>query len=139
MLEFLNGSGDKWDIDKLLDNAPLDCAVTGTPPQPAPLAAVCASSKPHPFAQVTPQELERLIAKNHNKNTAKSTETWVNQKAFERWRITRQIGQKLEEVPKELRLDGVLQVFFAEVHKNDGNNYEPDSLRTMLAAFDRHL
>ncbi len=55
---------------------------------------------------MTLQELERLIVKNRNikLNTAKSTETWV--KAFERWRMTGQIGQELEEVPKE-RLNGV--------------------------------
>ena len=28
---------------------------------------------------------------------------------------------------------------FAEIRKNDGTNYEPDSLRTMMAALDRHL
>ena len=32
-----------------------------------------------------------------------------------------------------------LQQFYAEVRKADGNQYKPDSLRTMLAALDRHL
>ena len=71
-----------------------------------------------------------------NANTAKSTGTWV--KRFDKWRMERQTAQKLEEIPKE-RLDGILQLFFAEIRKNDGTNYEPDSLRTMLAALDRHL
>ncbi len=31
-LEFLNGSEDKWDINELHENVPLDCAVTGVPP-----------------------------------------------------------------------------------------------------------
>ena len=48
--------------------------------------------------------------------------------------MERQIGQKLEEILKE-QLDGILQLFFAEIHKN----CELDSLRTMMAALDRHL
>ena len=35
--------------------------------------------------------------------------------------MERQIGQKLEQIPKE-QLDGILQLFFAEIHKNDGTN-----------------
>ena len=71
-----------------------------------------------------------------NMNTAKPTGTWV--KRFNKWRTERQIGQKLEETPKD-QLDGILQFFFAEIRKNDGTNYEPDNLRTMMAALDRHL
>ena len=69
-------------------------------------------------------------------NTAKSTGTWVKQ--FSKWRMERQIGQKFEEIPKK-QLDGILLLFFAEIRKNNGTNYEPDSLRTMMAALDRHL
>jgi len=36
-------------------------------------------------------------------------------------------------------LDECLSRFFAEVRKSDGSDYEPDSLRVMLAALDRHL
>ena len=36
-------------------------------------------------------------------------------------------------------LDGVLQRFFAEIRKTDGTEYEPESLRTMLGALDRHF
>ena len=59
-------------------------------------------------------------------------------KRFNKWRKERQIGQKLEEIPKE-QLDGILQLLVAEIRKNDGTNYEPGSLRTMIAALDRHL
>ena len=40
-------------------------------------------------------------------------------------------------VAKEL--DECLSRFFAEIRKSDGSDYEPDSLRVMLATFDRHL
>ena len=36
-------------------------------------------------------------------------------------------------------LDEKLQRLFAEVRKKDGSDYEPDSLRIMIASLDRHL
>ena len=33
----------------------------------------------------------------------------------------------------------MLQMFYAKVRTKDGLNYEPESLKSMLAAFDRHL
>ena len=68
--------------------------------------------------------------KNLNANTAKSTGTWV--KRFSEWRMEKQIGQ---EISKK-QLDGILQLFFAEIHKI---NYELDSLKTTMATLDRHL
>jgi len=49
----------------------------------------------------------------------------------------RKVENKLEDIPKS-ELDGILQYFFAEVCKQDGE-YEPESLRTMLASLDRFL
>ena len=37
------------------------------------------------------------------------------------------------------QLDETLQKFFAEIRKKDCSEYEPDSLRVMLASLDRHL
>ena len=36
-------------------------------------------------------------------------------------------------------LDGVLQKFYLEVRKQDGSEYEPDSLKVMQAALERYL
>ena len=36
-------------------------------------------------------------------------------------------------------LEECLLRLFAEIRKSDGSDYEPDSLRVMLAALDRHL
>ena len=36
-------------------------------------------------------------------------------------------------------LDECFLRFFAEIRKSDGSDYEPDTLRVMLAALDRHL
>ena len=56
---------------------------------------------------------------------------------FETWRNVRKLPNALK-IP-ESELDGILQRFFAELRKQDGGEYEPDSLRTMLASLDRFL
>ena len=132
ILEFLGETSEasKDDIDVLFEALPLDWETT-PPPSAPPLPAI---GEPHPsFPHTTLQDLR---AKNVNVNTAKSTGTWV--KGFNKWKTERQIAQNLEEIPKG-HLDGILQFFFAEIRKNDETNYEPDSLRTMLAALDRYL
>ena len=49
-------------------------------------------------------------------------------------------GQKARILKRQVKeLDECLSRFFAEIRKNDGSDYEPDRLRVMLAALDRHL
>ena len=49
------------------------------------------------FANVDSVELKRLQDLNFNKNTKRSTNTWVNR--FELWRISREVPWKLEDIP----------------------------------------
>ena len=88
------------------------------------------------FALTTENDLKRLKDKNKNKNTIRSTVTWI--KRFEAWRKERGINNELENIP-ENELDNVLQSFFAEIRKSDGTDYEPECLRVMLSAMDRYL
>lgn len=44
----------------------------------------------------------------------------------------------LADVPRE-KLDRVLQQFYAELVKIDGREYEPESLKVMIAAIDRYV
>ncbi len=81
-------------------------------------------------------ELQRLKDKNKNLNTARTTSTWVNR--FEEWRVARGYPHPLEKIEKK-DLDGVLQLFYSTVKKENGENYEPCSLRTMLSCLDRFL
>ena len=83
------------------------------------------------FALTTEVDLKRL--KDKNKNTIKSTVTWINR--FDAWRKVRGINNELENIP-ENELDHILQSFFAEICKSDGTKYEPESLRVMLSAMD---
>ena len=87
-------------------------------------------------AVTTENDLQRLKDKNKNQNTAKSTVTWI--KRFEAWRKVKEITRELENIPED-ELDTVLQSFFGEIRKNDGTEYEPECLRVMLSALDRHL
>ena len=57
---------------------------------------------------------------------------------FNSWRETRNITQELHEIPPE-ELDKVLQCFYAELMKGNGTDYEPESLKVMIACLDRHL
>ena len=62
---------------------------------------------------------------------------WLKQ--FEKWTV----GQKKKDANLEKyvaeELNSTLCEFFAELRKNNGDDYEPDSLRAMFMAIDRHL
>ena len=79
-------------------------------------------------------ELQCLKDKNQNMNTDRSTNNWAWR--FETWQNKHGITVPLCEASASM-LDVVHQNFFAELKKKDGTDYEPESLRTMLAALDR--
>ena len=132
------------DIDALMADLP-DFAAT--PPRPSDFSATPTSTRPWTkfgaappgpsvFATSDGDELQRLQDKNKNKNTKKSTNTLVNR--LQRWQEHKRItGTSLDL--NERQLDETLQQFYAEVRKEDGSEYEPDSLRVMLASLDRHF
>ena len=57
---------------------------------------------------------------------------------LQRWQEHKGITGTLLDLKKQ-QLDETLQQFYAEVRKEDGLEYEPDSLRVMLASLDRHF
>ena len=61
---------------------------------------------------------------------------WIRR--FDAWRAERGISTPLHETPRE-NLNVILKHFYAKVVKENGNEYEPDCLKTMLASLDRHL
>ena len=44
----------------------------------------------------------------------------------------------LADIERE-ELDSILQLFYSTLKKENGDDYEPGSLRTMLASLDRYL
>ena len=75
----------------------------------------------------TSDEIHRLICKNTNSNTAKN---WVGK--YAKWAADNHIQTEDE-------LDTILQRFYSGIRKNDGENYEPESLKVMQASLDRYL
>ena len=71
-----------------------------------------------------------------NKNTKKSTETWL--RTYLEWANERKKPKSIENLsPKEL--DEVLEDFYTELKKKDGSDYKPESLWVMQASLDRYL
>ena len=60
------------------------------------------------FANTDSVDLKRLHDLNFNKNTKRSTNTWVNR--FDSWRVSREVPWKLEDIPL-LNFDEILQRF----------------------------
>ena len=76
---------------------------------------------------------EYFKEKSKAKNTRLSTNTWLN--VYNTW-----VGytRKIYEYPPE-QLDGILENFYLEIHKKDGDKYEPAYLDVMHALLDRYL
>ena len=88
------------------------------------------------FVEADEEFIEELRNTSENKNTKRSMDYWTN--IFQQWAKTRGKYEQLEsyEVPE---LNEALAQFFAELRKENGTDYEPDSLKVMQAALDRHL
>ncbi len=59
-------------------------------------------------------------------------------KVWSSWAVSRNINCSMETMAPTT-LDKVLQKFYLEVRKQDGSEYEPDSLKVMQAALERYL
>jgi len=80
------------------------------------------------------QNIVEQLAKN--KNMMKATQTWLN--VWQTWVTERKLNPKLEEYEHK-QLDKMLQIFYTEIRTKDGFEYEPESLKSMQAALDRHF
>ena len=71
-----------------------------------------------------------------NKNTKKSTETWLC--TYLEWANEKTKPKNIENLSPE-DLDEVLGDFYTELKKKDGSDYEPESLGVRQASLDRYL
>ena len=92
-----------------------------------------ASASSTEFKTASNEDLERLIANTENKNTREQLKHGL-------------IGLESPEISyrsymnyHQRSLDKILQCFYAELMKSDGTDYEPESLKVMIACLDRHL
>ena len=86
--------------------------------------------------KVDDEFIEELKEMSENENTKKSTEYWKN--VFKKWATERNVKANLEEYECDA-LDQTLSQFYAELRKENGDDYEPDSLKVMQAAMERCL
>ena len=88
------------------------------------------------FTLVTDDTIEELRNGAKNINTSKSTSFWLS--VWKTWCEGNSIALEIEKhEPGEL--NRLLEKFYAEVKNKNGQDYEPDSLRVMIAALNRHF
>ena len=86
------------------------------------------------FASV--YSVEEFILEHENKNTAQKTERDV--RLLERFLKTKDEDRKIEDIPAA-ELNEFISEFIISVRTKDGDEYEPTSLRSLMASFERHL
>ena len=70
------------------------------------------------------------------KNTKRSTNTWLN--VLNSWMSVRGYRKQATEYDP-LELNSILERFYAELKKTDGNDYKPSCLRVMMSSIDRYV
>ena len=82
------------------------------------------------FSQISSEEIGKFAEKVVNKNTVKTTKTWMNV-----WKSLAESKGVNDGIVycKSKELDEYLSGFIAEIRKSDDFDYKPDSLRVMLA------
>ena len=88
------------------------------------------------FTPATEDTIEELRNAAKNVDTSKSTSFWLS--VWKTWCEGKSIALEIEE-HEPAELNRLLEKFYAEVKNKNGEDYEPDSLRVMIAAFDRQL
>ena len=78
------------------------------------------------FETADDEFIEELKQMSENENNKKRTECWKN--VFVKWANERKQETNLEEYGCET-LDKTLSKFYAELRKENGEDYEPDSLK----------
>jgi len=121
------------DVDVLFRKIPAEILAASASGRGCLCPAECSTSE---FRTTNDKELERLVANNHNSNTAASTKNWL--RLFQKWAAEKGVASYIATIPME-ELDQVLQHFYAELIKRDSQDYEPESLEVMIAALDGHV
>ena len=88
------------------------------------------------FGEASLSDIEKLKQNATPLNTAKQTNKWMS--AYMSWAKMRNKETDIHKVPP-FELDLILQSFYAELKKQDGQDYEPNSLASMQASIDRYL
>ena len=88
------------------------------------------------FIEADDELIELLKRESENGNTKRSKDYWTG--IFEKWAKTRGKEEQLESYDIT-ELNEALSQFYLELRKENGQDYEPDSLKVIQTALDRHL
>ena len=80
--------------------------------------------------------VEEFISEQENKSTLQKTQRDV--RLLESFLKTKDDERKIEDIPA-VELNEYICQFIISVRTKDGNEYEPTSLRSLVASFERHL
>ena len=94
-----------------------------------------AASRSVRFVNVSDADISQFLEENENKNTARKTSQDVA--LFKTFLREGKLNDPEELTP--LQLDASLRQFIVSVRKQDGSDYEPSSLRCMVASIERYL
>ena len=90
------------------------------------------------FSLATATTIQGLKNSSKNENTVKSTAAWLSM--LKKWCLEKRIAEEIENYePAELKT--LLERFYAELKTTTRcrEDYEPESLKVMIASLDRHL
>ena len=82
------------------------------------------------------KDVDFFVGNATNANTQRCTDKWVN--CFKEWATAKKVAHDIEKLAP-FELDLILQNFFTEVRKKNGEEYEPNSLASLQAGLDRYL
>ena len=88
------------------------------------------------FSLVNSEDIQALVNELKNSNTTKATSQWM--RVFNSWAALRGEVRPIYLL-SPIDLDKVLQSFYAEVRKTNGDEYEANSLASFQAGIDRYL
>ena len=89
------------------------------------------------IGQLNDEDIDNFITENRNKNTTKKTQSDLN--VFYRWAKTVNETRTLENISEQELDDKLLAHFVLNARKQNGDEYEPDTLTSKLRSFDRLL
>ena len=94
------------------------------------MVSVCST-----FAFATATTVDELKNYSKNEKTAESTGFWHS--VWNNWCVDKEITDEIENY-EPTELNTLLEHFYDELNNKKGEDYEPESLKVMMASLDRH-
>ena len=82
------------------------------------------------------QDVQQFVEQNRNKNTVNKTSSSLN--VFYKWAKSINENRNIDEIPAS-DLDNILAHFVIKIRKQNGDEYEPNTLTSFFRSFDRFL